>query len=806
MILHYITIALRNLERQKLSAFINVLGLSLGLACFSLFLLYAINEFTYDRFHAQGNNIYRVYDWWKFAGREGFASSSATPIGPALKNDLADVENFVRISGGGDPLIRIDGKIQSAKLLFADPQIFSVFTFPLIAGDPAHALKDPNNIVLTRSKSLQFFGTTDAVGKQVEIREGDQYTPFTVAAIAEDVPVNSTIKFEMLASLDRVLNTPMGEESRNSWTMSLGGISVYVQLRPGSNLMNEPKRLASFRQKYFPNEGADLKKEGLWNGQGMIPSGFGLQPLADVHTDVTIDQGASDPSKIWMLICISGGVLLIACINFIILSIGRSASRSKEVGVRKISGGARSQLAFQFLTESMLLTFVSALLGIGIMQILLPFFNELSGSTITFSIRQYPEIIILMLATVFVTGLLAGSYPAVVLSGFKPIEVLKNKIWFAGSNFFTRSLVTLQFTLSVALIIGMVVILQQLSFMSSKDLGFDKEHIVMVYSQGTDTYTQFHRLLKSHTAIAGVTGSVMGMGAGGGQMGRAYDFEGKKEAVIEYPVDANFLDVMGMKLIAGRNFNPDLTSDSITSVIVNETLVANGLNITPEKALGMQIQNARRDQAPKTIIGVVKDFHYEALTRNVRPQLFMRSSDFKPSCFIVRLKTSHPEALDLVESAWKTVAPDLPFRYGFVDDKFDAFYKTEERWARILGWAGNIGIFLASLGLLGLVSLAAVNRTKEIGIRKIMGASVVRIVRLLCHDFIMMVIVAIVIASPLAWYAMDKWLAQFAYKIELTWITFAFTGVLALIVAILTVSVQAIKAALEDPVRSLRSE
>jgi putative ABC transport system permease protein len=806
MILHYITIALRNLERQKLSAFINMLGLSLGLACFSLFLLYAVNEFSYDRFHAQGANIYRVYDWWKFTDHEGFAPSGATPIGPALKNDLTDVENFVRIRDGGDQLIRIDGKMLSAKFMFADPQILSVFTFPLIAGDAAHALKDPTNIVLTRSKALQFFGRTDVIGKQIEIREGMQYMPFTVAAIAEDVPVNSTIKFEMLGSLDRILNTPMGQESSNSWTMTIGGISVYVLLRPGSSLMNETESLALFRQKYLPNEGADLKKEGLWNGKGNVPSGFGLQPLADVHTNKKIDEGASDPRKIWILIVISGGVLLIACINFIILSIGRSASRSKEVGVRKISGGRRNQLALQFLIESMLLTFFSALLGIGIAQILLPFFNELSGSTLTFSIQQYPEIIMLLLATVFVTGLLAGSYPALVLSRFKATEVLKNKIRFTGSNFFTRSLVTFQFTLSIVLIIGTAVILQQLSFMSSKDLGFQKENVVVVYAQGTDSYTKFQRLLEDHTAIAGISGSVMGMGAGGGQMGRAYDFEGKKEAVIEYPVDANFLDVMGMTLIAGRNFNPALTSDTISSVIVNEALVTNGLNTIPEKALGMQIQNARRDQTAKTIIGVVKDFHYEALTRNVRPQLFVLPADFKPSCFIVRLNPTHPKALDLLESTWKTIAPDLPFRYDFVDEKFDDFYKTEERWARILGWAGNLCIFLACLGLLGLASLSAVNRTKEVGIRKVLGASVVSIARLLCHDFIAMVILAIIIASPLAWYAMDRWLAQFAYKIELTWITFVLTGAVALIIAVLTVAFQAITAALENPVKSLRSE
>lgn len=805
MIWNYITIALRNLERQKLSAFINVLGLSLGLACFSLFLLYAVNEFSYDRFHVQAPNIYRVYDWWKFPGREGMEPSAATPIGPAMKNDLADIENFVRIQGGGEPLVRVDGKIQSAKLTFADPQILSVFTFPLIAGDPAHALKDPNNIVLTRKTVLQFFGETDVIGKQIEIREGGEYKSFTVAGVTEDIPVNSSITFEMLGSFDRILNSPMGKRSANSWTMTIG-ISVYVQLRPGSNLMNEPQRLASFRQKYFPDEAADFKKEGLWDGRSSMPSGYGLQPLTEVHTDVTIDMGASDPKNIWMLISIAGGVLVIACINFIILSIGRSASRSKEVGVRKISGGRRSQLIFQFLAESMLLTFASALLGIGIAQILLPFFNELSGRSLTFSFQPYPEMIALLLITVVVTGLLAGSYPALVLSGFRPTEVLKNKVRLAGSNSFTKSLVTFQFTLSVALIIATVVILQQLSFMRSKDLGFQKEQVVMVAAQNTGTYTQFRQMLEHHSAIAGITASVMGMGAGEGQMGRGYDFDGKTEGVIEYPVDAKFLNVMGMTLVAGRNFNPDLTSDTVTSVIVNETLVANALNTTPEKALGMQIQSARGDQAPKTIIGVVKDFHYEALTHNVRPQLFVQPAELDPSSFFVRLKPGQPDALDLVQSAWKKVAPDLPFTYSFVDQKFDAFYKAEERWANIIGWAGNICIFLACLGLLGLASLATVNRTKEIGIRKVLGASVLSIARLLCLDFVTIVMIAVVIASPLAWYAMDQWLSQFAYKIELTWLTFALTGILALIIAVLTVASQAIRAALADPVNSLRSE
>ena len=805
MISHYFIVALRHLERQKLTALINVIGLSLGLACFSLFLLFAVNEFSFDRFHTRGASIYRVYDWWKFPAREGFEPSSATPIGPAMKNDLADVENFVRVLGGNESLVRIADRTGSARLLYADPQILSVFTFPLITGNATHALKDPNSIVLTKAKALQFFGTTDAVGKQLEIREDGEYKPFNVTAVTEDIPTNSTIKFEMLGSFERILNTQMGIASSNSWTMTIG-ISVYVQLRPGSNLAHEPERLALFREKYFPSEKADLKKEGLWDGVGRVPTGYGLQPLSDVHTNTTIDAGASDPKNIWMLIGISGGVLLIASINFIILSIARSAGRSKEVGVRKISGSRRKQLIFQFLGESMWLTFASALLGVGIAQLLLPFFNELSGQSLVFSFQEYPELIALMLATVTATGLLAGSYPALVLSGFKPLEVLKNKVRIAGSNFFTKSLVTFQFALSTTLIIVTVVIVQQLSFVRSKDLGFNDENVVMVAAQNTDLYNAFKQNLESHITVVGISGSVMGMGAGEGQMGRGYEFEGKREAVIEYPIDANFLNVMGMKLIAGRNFDMNITSDTVTSVIVNEALVSKALNTTPEKALGMQIQEARKDHAPKTIIGVVKDFHYEALTSNVRPQLFMIPADFKPSRIFVRVRNADPQALTALESAWKKTAPDLPFRYSFVDEKFDAFYKSEQRWGSIIGWAGNICIFLACLGLFGLISLASVNRTKEIGIRRVLGASVTNVTRLLCHEFVVLVIISIMIASPLAWYVSNRWLEHFAYRIELSWLTFGLTGVIVLIIALTTVGIQAVKAALANPVNSLRSE
>lgn len=805
MILHYLTTSFRSLERRKMSTFIHVLGLSTGMAGFSLFLLYAVNEFSYDRFHLNGKNIYRVYDWWSFPDRRGTEPSSATPIGPAMKNDVADVRDFVRIQGTREMLIRIESEIQKANMMFADPQILSVFTFPLLAGDSAQALRDPNSVVLTRSTALRFFGTTQVLGRPIEIREDGEYKTVVVTGVAEDIPANSTLRFDVLASLDRVLNTPLGQQSSIRWTMTLG-ISTYVLLQPGSQLMSEPKRLASFRKKYFPTEGADLRVAGLWDGKGVVPAGYGLQPLENIHTGVDIDRSASDPNNIWILITISGGVLAIACINFVILSIASSAGRSKEVAVRKVTGSRQSQLIAQFLTESMVLTLASTFVGLAIAQLLLPLFNDLTGGSIRFSVERYPELVGLVAATALLTGLAAGSYPAFMLSSFRPVDALKKHIRLAGSNFFTKSLITFQFGLSVALITAMIVIVKQLHFMQSKDLGFDQEGIMAISVQNATAYEEFRRLLDNHTAIAGITGSLMGLGAGEGQMGRAYDFDGKAQGVIEYPVDANFLTVMDMKLVAGRNFNPQLTSDTLNAAIVNETLVSEGLGTTPEQALGMQLRSTRGDQPARTIIGVVRDFHFEALTRQVRPQMFVRPSHFTPSAFFVRLRNLDHETIESVRAAWKKAAPDLPFTYSFLDEKFDSFYKKEERWARITAWAGNICIVLACMGLFGMVSLATANRTKEIGIRKVLGASAAKITALLCTDSAKLVTAGIAIASPLAFYGMAQWLGQFAYRIELTWLIPVLAALLVVTVAMLTVGIQAVRAAMADPVKSLRSE
>ncbi len=817
MILHYIKIAFRNLSRQKVLSFINVFGLSVGIACFSLFLLYSINELSYDRFHKNGHEIYRVIGW--FSGNKdrepGGDASSYTPLGPAMKKDLPGIDNYTRFQEGwGEHFVKVDNKVTRSSMAFADPQFPNIFSFHFIAGKPEYALKNIHDVVITRDKAVQLFGGTDVVGKRIEIKmndQQDQFEVFRIGGVVENIPITSSIQFNILGNFDYVMATEDGKASADNWHMTIG-IDTYVLLKKGSQLMNDQKKLAAFRHKYYADEEAALLKSGRWDGKSPYPISFKLQPIREMHTAVNVDSGApgstTNPKNLWILIGIAAGILLIACINFTTLAIGRSAGRAREVGVRKVIGSGRNKLIIQFLTESMLLSILSGLLGLILANILLPFFNRLCGRQLSFSFAQYPQLIWILAGLILLVGILAGSYPALILSGFRPVEVLKSKIKLGGSNYFTKSLVTFQFILSIGLIISTLIIFSQLHFLRNRNLGLMKENVIVINADGTDAkkiLPLFRQSLQSEKQILGVAGSAIGLGEGQGQMGGGYSFGDKQFGSIEYPIDQNYLSVMGIRLVAGRNFDNSIASDTTESVIINETLASTVLGMTPDKAIGQQIK-AGGDKF-KTVIGVTKDFNFESLTRKVRPQLFTMDRSFAPSKFFVRILPGDPAAsLSLLESKWKKIVADLPFKYSFLDEDLDRFYKSEEKWSAIVGWAGGISIFLACLGLFGLASLAAVNREKEIGIRKVLGASVPVIVRLLSGDFLKLVIIAMVIASPIAWYFMHNWLQDYAYRINIGWWAFVVTGVVAVTIAFITISFQAVKSAVANPVTSLRSE
>ena len=808
MIKHYLKIAFRNLVKQKWLAAINIAGLSIGLACFSLFLLYAINEFSFDRFHKNARDIYRVYRLSERTQETKVLQS--VPLGPALKQDIPDVENYVRIQEPqNETYVKVNNDVTHLKLSFADPQIFSVFSFKLVAGNRKTALKEVHDIVLTRKTAKKLFGHDNVVGEIIQAKVEDDFIPFTVSSIVEDIPSNSSIQIEALGNYDFLATTKNGKRLVDNWRRQSVCLT-YVKLKPGSKLAFDFKTLTALRKKYYSDEEAELRKLGYWTGKG-APVRYGLQPLASIHTDTKISGGnvpVSDPKKIWIMLGIAFGVLLIACINFTTLAIGRSVTRAKEIGVRKVVGSRRRQLVGQFMTEAFLLTVLSVGLGLGLCYFLLPYFNGLSGKDLSFSFAQFPEMYWLLAGLTVIVALLTGSYPALVLSNFRPLEVLKQKIRIGGSNVFTRSLVTLQFVLSIGLIASTIIIADQLKYMTGRNPGFNKENIVVINAtevDGKKLYPLYKQSVISAPSIAGIASSELGIGEGEGFSRGSLDYNGKNKDIFEYFVDHEFIPLMEMQILRGRNFDPNISSDTINSIIVNEAMVTD-FGWTLDNAIGQQLKDYSEQIIP-VVIGVVKDFNYRPLSTKVEPQMFHQFNNYVPHRYFVRLKPGDPsKALAALQRSWNALVTDIPFNYTFLDESIGNFYKSEVRWSRIIGWAGRISIFLACLGLFGLAALAAVNRTKEIGIRKVLGATIPGIISMLSKDFLKLVVIAIVIASPLAWYFMSRWLQDFAYRINIGWIVFLIAGLSVAALALVTISLQAIRAAIANPVKSLRTE
>lgn len=814
MLTHYFRIAVRNLKRQKLLSFINVLGLSVGLACFSLFLLYAVNEFSFDRFHKNAANIYQVVQWNDaFSGQEsGGTPYLPMPLGRALKNDLPDVKEFIRFRSGWEAnFVRIsEGDVRRIKICYADPQFFSVFSFRLKYGNAASVLQDLHSIVLTSNKAREMFGSDNALGRVIQVKMDSAFEPFTVTGICENIPSNSSITFEMLGNFNYLEATD--KRGADNWHRS--GYFTFVELQPGSSLPDDKAKLTSIRRKYYPDEETVLHEGGLKWDEKEYPIRYALQPITKMHTNTKVDGGdipVARPDNIRILLAIAAGVLLIACINFTTLAIGRSAGRAKEVGVRKVIGGEKKELVLQFLLEALVLTVLSALLAFGLALMLLPYFNKLTGRELHFSFHQFPETGWMFAGLIAIVAFLSGSYPALVLSRFKPIEVLKSKVKMSGSNFFTKSLVTVQFIMSVALIISTVILLQQVNYMRSAYPGFNKENVVMIDANQTDTkkiFPLFRQYMASNRDVMGIAAAELGIGSGEGWSSTGFESYGKHRQVYEYHIDNNYISVMGMQLLAGRNFDPAITADTQTSVIVNEALVRD-FGWTNESAIGQPLKGYNGDNSDiaPVVIGVVKDFHFRPLKEKIAPQLFQQFSSYTPFKLFVRIRPGNPApVLAAMQDAWKKTTPDISFKYSFLDEGISNFYKEEDKWGSIIGWAGGISVFLACLGLFGLSALAAFNRTREIGIRRVLGASVTGIVRLLSSGFLKLIFIAILIASPIAWYCMHRVLEKFAYRITISYWIFIATGVLAVLIALVTIGLQAVKAGRVNPVKSLRTE
>ncbi|HMH31529.1 MAG TPA: ABC transporter permease [Puia sp.] len=803
MFKNYFKIAIRNLTKQKKLAFINIFGLSVGIACFSLFMLYAINEFSFDGFHKNATNTYLVLDGNGKPNPKAIGGYIYTsmPLGPAMKQDLPGVENYVRYIQPYETFIKIKDERRRENIAYADPSFFNVFSFKFKYGNAQTAITDLHSMVLTEETAKRLFGKTNAIGQSFQVKIENVFETFIVSAITENLPSNSSFQFSMLIHFECFANTMEGKMGANNWGWN--SYMTLVQLKPGSTLANDNKLLADFKHKH--------SSKGLGSG-----GGYDLEPLLQMHTNPTlmgIKISPVDPKTIWILLSIAAGVLLIACINFTTLSIGRSASRAKEVGVRKVIGGTKKALMLQFLIESLLLAFISILIGLVLGNLLLPYFNQLSGRELSLSFAQFPQLTGLIVGLVLIVGLLSGCYPALILSGFNAVEVLKAKIKLGGANFFTKALVTFQFVLSAGLIISAIIIMEQLHYMQSRNPGFEKENVVQVNAYGVANTKQAFPLLKhelsEHPDIAGIAGADNGLGEHEGMSITGFDYHGKPINISQFYIDPDYVPTLGMHLLAGRNFDHAIGSDTVNAVIINEAMM-NELGWTLENSIGQPLEGyGNFGVKDPIVIGIVGDFNFQDLTHRVEPLMFHQfaASRSNPYHFFVRIRPGDPSnALAAIQAAWKKIAPDYPLKYNFLDEDLDRFYIAEARLSNIIGWAGGVAIFLACLGLLGLSALAVANRTKEIGIRKVLGASVSTIISLISKGFLSLVLVAILIATPITWWLLNKWLQEYTYRINIEWWVFGISWLAIIFVALLTVCFQSIKAAIANPVKSLRTE
>jgi len=792
MIKNYFKTAWRNLMKNKMFSFINILGLTIGITVCMMIFLFIMNEFSVDKFHKNNDRIYRVMRGTENEGKHGSVSYLSGMYAPALLNDFkGEITKAVRVKPT-DKLVTIGYRSFHEKKVYAvDSNFFSLFSFPLIKGNAATVLKDPGSVVLTESTAKKYFGSIDiAMGKVIML---DKELPLKVIGIAKDVPSNSHLYFDLVV--------PLSNYKDRSWmtTWINNGIYTYVLLDPHVKPQQVESRLPQFVEKYI---GGDLKKYGFhWT--------LSLTPLKDVYFEnVDFDDVKhGDKTVVYIFLSIAVLILLIACINFMNLSTIRAVDRSKEVGLRKVLGALRMSLIWQFIGESVLLTTISCIISVGLLLLVMPLYNQLLGYSLTVSWNALP-IYLFLIGVIIIVGFLAGSYPAFFLSAFSPIQALKGRLKLGkGGSAFKQALVVVQFSISVFLIVGTIIITKQMSFVKNKQLGYNKEQTVMVRIDNDDidnNMNVFKTGLQNQSVIQSV--SLMSGEPGGFFDGHVFDVQGHAEkwnARTEF-ADFEFVKTLGLKIIAGRDFSPSFPTDTTNAVLINKT-AATKLGWTPQQAIGKWIQNTVRDNAKRRIIGVVNDFNFQSLKQTMDPLVIAPNLDRR--VVLIKLKPGNtPASVALIEKAYKSVASAYPFEYSFLDEQFNDLYKKDIRQQTILSVFAMLAIFVACLGLFGLASFTATKRFKEIGVRKVLGSSVQGIVVLLSKDLLKPVLIAACIALPVGYWAMNKWLQNFAYKTTVSWWIFVLAALITFGIALFTVSFQAIKAALANPVKSLRTE
>jgi len=797
MIKNYLKIALRTLLKNKAFGFINITGLAIGISTCILITLYVLDELSYDGFHEKAERIYRVTEMLHLPNEDRPQAVTSPPMAPWLQANFAEIQKTVRLGGSSRLITYKDVKLYDTEILYTDSSFFDIFTFPMVAGNPQKALTQPYSIVLTENAVKKYFGNEEPMGK---IMNFSDTIALTVTGIIKNIPSNSHLQFDVLLSRTTIAEMN-NHQPEDNWFNN--GIYTYILLPENYNYKNLEDKIRPALKKQMAEE---KKQSGL-------SYDFVLQPLSDIHLKSTIpyDIGPNGNIKyVYTFSIVAGLILFIACANYINLSTARSLKRAKEVGMRKAIGAQRQQLMAQLIGESLLVTSIAFLLALAVINVVLPSFNLLTGKTLTFSLLfLQPKAVGITIGIFLTVGVLAGFYPALFISSFSPISALKNKLSTSKENGTLRKgLVVFQFTISIILIAGTVLIFRQMNFMQHQNLGLNKDQILQLKMRNT-VRPKYELIRDEMTRLPGVTGATVtdfSYRTGISNMGMHHEGtpenESSSQAVIS--VDHNFLPLFEINLAAGRNFSKDFPNDGTENFIINEAAVKNFEWGTPEQALGKKI--FWNGYKKGKVIGVVKDFNFYSLHETVSPLIIQILPDWYNYVSLKVKAGNISETIAQVEKKWKQLQLDTPIDYTFLDQDFQRMYQAEQRTQSIVSILSGLAIFIACLGLFGLAAFMAEQRTKEIGLRKVMGADVKSIVALLSKDFLVLVIVSIVIAIPLAWYAANQWLEGFAYKTTISWWIFALAGGSAILIALLTVSFQSIKAAIANPVDSLRNE
>jgi putative ABC transport system permease protein len=800
MFKNYLKVALRSIKKQKGYAFINIAGLAIGMAACILILIWVHDELNFDAYHENADRIYRLTIDAQL-GTQMKAPVSPSPAGPAMVAEYPEVLQYVRLSRPNrSPVVVDDREYFEDNVAFADNSIFEVFSFPFLSGDPAKALETAYTAVITEDMARKYFGESDPIGKTIKFGGDNEYA---VTGVVKNIPANSHFTFDILRSMETqsAENRPLME----NW-MAISQYT-YLLLAEGADFKALEQKLPALIEK---NLGAILKSIGA-------SFTFYLQPLRDVHlrSDFAGDIGAQgDIRYVYLFSAIALFVLLIACINFVNLSTARSATRAQEVGLRKTLGAVRHRLVGQFLGESVVYSLFSLVLAIILILLALPQFNALVGRKLSFNIFQMPWLIPAFLGLALVVGITAGSYPAFFLSAFQPVRVLRGKLKLGTKNIrFRRVLVILQFAISIVLILGTMMIYKQLIYMKSTDLGFEKEHVVIFPGLGDRMESSHQTLRNEFRNLPGVIEvGATSMVPGRGIMRSAFQPEGftqEQSQTMDYlNIDPDFLTALGIQIVSGRNFDEKLSTDRTESLIINET-AANKFGW--DDPIGKQFifaadQNSQGVEQRLNVIGVIKDYHNTSLRLKIEPMILFYDPG---SCTALSLRIAPSDVsktVNVIRNKWKELLPQKPFDFFFLDDSFDSQYKAEERMGNLFLRFSLLAVFIGCLGLFGMASYTTEQRTKEIGIRKVLGASAGVIVRMLSREYLVLVAIGNLIAWPAAYFMLKSWLGNFAYRTSLPFWIFIAAAVLSLAVALLTVTYQSAKAALSNPADSLRYE